>query len=74
MATRFIVKFGTDMCTSFNLIHLAPTFFGKDVFIVRKGFLVEAVPIMLTGTGGPGAPHHFEFQRREALGFLDSFG
>lgn len=38
--------------------------------IFRKGFLVEAVPVMLTGIGGPGAPHHFEFQRRESLGVL----
>ncbi|CAK9089209.1 unnamed protein product [Durusdinium trenchii] len=35
-----------------------------------KGSLVEAVPVALRGIGGPGAPHWFEFHRRETLGFL----
>lgn len=31
-------------------------------------FLAAAVPVMLGGIGGPGAPHHFEISRREDLG------
>lgn len=34
--------------------------------------MTEAVPVALTGIGGPGAPHHFEFVRRETLGFIAS--
>ena len=34
----------------------------------RKGFLAAAVPVMLQGVGGPGAPHQFEFTRREMFG------
>ncbi len=37
----------------------------------RKGYLAEGVPVMLTGIGGPGAPHQFTFERRETLGFWD---
>ncbi|CAK9000170.1 unnamed protein product [Durusdinium trenchii] len=37
----------------------------------RKGFLSESAPVMLTGVGGPGAPHHYEFQRRESLGIAE---
>ena len=40
------------------------------LFWLRKGSLVEAVPVALRGIGGPGAPHWFEFHRRETLGFL----
>lgn len=41
---------------------------------LRKGFLAQAVPVMLQGVGGPGAPHHFEFTRRECFGYCaDSF-
>lgn len=34
----------------------------------RKGYLAEGVPVMMTGIGGPGAPHQFTFERRETLG------
>ncbi|CAK9045691.1 FO synthase subunit 1 [Durusdinium trenchii] len=36
----------------------------------RKGFLSEAVPVALSGIAGPGAPHVFQFDRRESLGCL----
>ena len=33
----------------------------------RKGFLSEGVPVALRGITGPGAPHLFEFDRRQSL-------
>lgn len=30
----------------------------------------EAVPVAVTGIAGPGAPHVFQFNRRESLGYL----
>ena len=38
----------------------------------RKGFLAAGVPVFLKGTGGPRAPHVFEFDRRSNLGSLDT--
>lgn len=40
---------------------------------VRKGFLSECVPVMISGMGGPGAPHHFEITRREHFGILPAW-
>lgn len=40
------------------------------LLLPRRGFLSEAVPVMLQGIGGPGAPHHFEFRRRSSMGIL----
>ena len=37
----------------------------------RKGFLAEAVPVAIKGIAGPGAPHQFCFDRREALSNSD---
>ena len=39
---------------------------------LRRGFLAEAVPVALQGVGGPGAPHWFQFNRRESLSFVIS--
>ena len=39
-------------------------------FPLRKGFLSEGVPITIRGIAGPGAPHLFEFHRRESLSSL----
>ncbi|CAK9025711.1 FO synthase subunit 1, partial [Durusdinium trenchii] len=36
----------------------------------RRGFLAAAVPVFVGGISGPGAPHWFEFQRRENLSGL----
>ena len=36
--------------------------------LLRKEFLSGAVPVMLQGMGGPGAPHQFDINRREDLG------
>ena len=41
---------------------------GMSVFL-RKSFLTTAVPVRLTGIGGPGAPHVFHLERRANLGF-----
>lgn len=38
--------------------------------LLRNGYHSQAVPIHLTGIGGPGAPHHFEFVRRCDSGTL----
>ena len=43
---------------------------GGVIPAARKEFLAGAVPVTLQGIGGPGAPHHFEFSRREDLGSL----
>lgn len=43
-------------------------FAGARCFALRKGFCAASVPVMLSGIGGPGAPHYFEFQRRENFG------
>ena len=40
----------------------------KFLGLLRRDFLAGAVPVTLQGMGGPGAPHHFEFIRRESLG------
>ena len=32
--------------------------------------MAGAVPVLLKGMGGPGAPHRFELSRRENLGAL----
>ena len=42
-------------------------FFGLGS-IVRRGFLAQACPVFIGGISGPGAPHWFEFQKRESLG------
>ena len=39
----------------------------------RRGFLAQACPAFIAGISGPGAPHWFEFQRREALGSVNAF-
>ena len=36
--------------------------------LLRRDFLAGAVPVMLQGIGGPGAPHFFGISRREDLG------
>lgn len=38
--------------------------------LLRRGFLAGGVPVFLKGTGGPRAPHVFEFDRRGNLGSL----
>ena len=41
--------------------------FGEFKVAAKERFS-GAVPVMLSGIGGPGAPHHFEISRREDLG------
>lgn len=36
----------------------------------RKGYLSESIPINLYGIGRAGAPHVFEFSRRESFSNL----
>ena len=38
------------------------------LYFLRRDFLSGACPVAIQGMGGPGAPHHYEFCRREALG------
>ena len=58
------------ICQLFPLLDLPTQFKGPGNFLphTRKEFLSGACPIMLSGIGGPGAPHHFEISRRENLG------
>lgn len=41
--------------------------FAQSLQSLRKGFLSEGVPVAIRGITGPGAPHLFEFDRRESL-------
>ena len=59
--------FPTEMYLVKIISLLRPTTSNRSL---RRGFLAEAVPIMLQGIGGPGAPHYFEFQKKLALGSL----
>ena len=56
--------------SNFFIVNLIPLV--DSTSHLRRGFLSGACPVMLQGTGGPGAPHHFEFNRRESFGFLIS--
>ena len=39
-------------------------------FCLRRAFLESGVPVHLRGIGGPSAPHVFEMDVRENLGYL----
>ena len=36
--------------------------------VARKGYLEAAVPVFVSGMGGPGAAHEFRFDCRQTLG------